>query len=139
MRGLLADVNVQGHLPWLIALLKSIDLWAILIEEGIRFETFADHGLPPRLDDRTLWQFCQSNGWLLFTNDKNNDDPDSLQATMTDTWRVGHLPVLTLSNQGKFVRDREYANRVAGQIAEILIDLRLGGPRDQPRIFVPIR
>jgi hypothetical protein len=138
MKGLLADVNVQGHLPWLERLIKSIDLWEILVGEGIRLATFADLGLDPGLDDRTLWQNCQQDGWVLFTNDKNNDGPDSLQATIDDLWEVGKLPVLTLSNQGRFVRDGVYAKRVAADIAELLVGIKSGDPLDRPRIFVPV-
>jgi hypothetical protein len=138
MQGLLADVNVQGHLSHLRHCLESMDLWDMLAGEGIRFETFADHNLPRDLDDRPLWNFCQSNGWVLFTNDKNNDDSDSLQATLDDSWKVGHLPVLTLSNQGKFVRDGLYTRQVASDTAELLLDIKLGGPLYRPRIFIPI-
>ncbi len=70
MRGLLADVNIQGHLAKIRYALEAIDLWDFLVAEQIRFETFVDHKLSPHLDDRRLWGFCQSNQLVLITNDK---------------------------------------------------------------------
>ena len=39
MRGLLADVNVQGHLRYLRRLLEDLDLWAVLQELNLTFAT----------------------------------------------------------------------------------------------------
>jgi hypothetical protein len=139
MRGLLADVNVQGHLPYLRHLLEVLGLWIVLVELNIGLVTFRDLQLPLDLDDRRLWNRCQQDGWVLFTENRNNDGPDSLQATLTDSWQLGHLPVLTLSNKGKFERDRSYAERLATDVAEHLFGISLGQYRDQPRIYVPLK
>jgi uncharacterized protein (DUF433 family) len=42
MQGLLADVNVAGHLRYMSRLLKSLDLWPILADIGIRLMTLAE-------------------------------------------------------------------------------------------------
>ncbi len=137
MHGLLADENFQGHMPRLGQALRSLDLSDLLAEEAIRFESFRDHGLASGLDDRSLWNYCQDEGFVLLTYDKNNDGPNSLQATMEDSWIVGRLPVITVSNQNQFARDGAYAVRVASSIAEILFGGREGEVLDWPRIFVP--
>ena len=41
MRGLLADLNVQGHLAYLRHLLESLGLWPVLDAIGIELVTFA--------------------------------------------------------------------------------------------------
>lgn len=75
---------------------------------------------------------------MLFTENRNADGPDSLDATLADSWRTGHLPVLTLANKGKFYHSREYAERVASDVAELLLGIAVDGQyRDQPRIYVP--
>ncbi len=74
-----------------------------------------------------------------FTDNRNSDGPDSRQATLTVSWRLGQLPVLTLSNRDKFKRDRGYAERLAADVAELLFGMALGQDRDQPRIYVPFR
>jgi hypothetical protein len=137
MQGLLADVNVQGHLIYLRGLLRRLDLDAVLDEVGLQLKTFPDLGLPGGLDDRSLWAYCQGGGWVLFTENRNDDGPDSLQATLTDSWRSGHLPVLTLASKGRFERDLGYALRVAADVAEFLFGVAQGQYRDQPRLYVP--
>src|SRR5262245_32986237 len=102
MPGLLADVNVQGHLPYLVRLLEGLGLLEILVEMNIALVTFPDLGLDRRVKDRELWNYCQANRWVLFTENRNHEDKDSLNATLQDSWRAGHLPVLTLANKGKF-------------------------------------
>jgi hypothetical protein len=139
MQGLLADVNVQGHLPYLCVLLKKLDMWDVLVELDLRFATFRDLRLPRDLDDRSLWNRCQQDGWVLFTENRNQDGPGSLQATLLDSWQSPHLPVLTLSNKKRFECDREYALRVAIDVAELMFGIEQGQYCDQPRIYIPIR
>ena len=74
----------------------------------------------------------------MFTENRNDDGPDSLEATLKDSWRNGLLPVLTLSNKGKFERDRDYAERVATDVAELLYGIGNEQYRDQPRLYVPL-
>ncbi|HWG41803.1 MAG TPA: hypothetical protein VN688_03385 [Gemmataceae bacterium] len=137
MPGLLADVNIQGHLPYLHHLLEALDLWTVLAELKLTLVTFPDLNLPRDLDDRSLWNRCQQDGWVLFTENRNHDGPDSLQATLMDSWQPGCLPVLTLSNKGKFEHSRSYAEGVATDVAELLFDIAHGQSRDQSRIYVP--
>jgi len=137
MRGLLADVNVQGHMGYLRFLLTHLDLWPVLEELKIELVTFGDLALPRDLDDRSIWNRCQQDGWLLFTENRNDDGNDSLHATLTDSWRVGHLPVLTLANKNHFEHRRAYAEQVAVDVAELVFGVCHGEYRDQPRIYVP--
>src|SRR5688572_23512831 len=99
MRGLLADVNVQGQLPYVRRLLVVLDLWDILAAERVALATFRDVNLPLELNDRAIWQFCQAEEWVLLTDNRNEEGPDSLQATLADSWQAGCLPVLTISDK----------------------------------------
>jgi hypothetical protein len=137
MPGLLADVNVQGHLPYLTRLIDGLGLLAMLTEFGLMLATFPEIGLDRSLDDRSLWNYCQANGWVLFTDNRNHENESSLEATMLDSWHEGHLPVLTLANKGRFENSEAYATRVAEEVADLLIDAFYHEIRDQPRIFVP--
>lgn len=89
MQGLLADVNVQGHLTYLRQLLDALDILPILVETNVRLVTFSELGLPRDLDDRALWNRCQQDGWVLCTENRNHDGPDSLEATLNDSWQTG--------------------------------------------------
>jgi hypothetical protein len=86
MRGVLADENIWGHLPYLCQRLEALDEWEVVAPLALAFKTFADVGLNPGLDDRFLWNYCQAEGWVLFTDNRNSDDADSLQMTIADTW-----------------------------------------------------
>src|SRR5438105_307393 len=101
MQGLLADENIQGHLRYLRQLLEAQNLWCVLDELQVQLTTFAGLGLPRGVGDRHLWNYCQEHGWVLFTDNRNHDHEDSLNATLADSWQNGHLPVLTLANKGK--------------------------------------
>jgi hypothetical protein len=138
MPGLLADVNVQGHLPYLVRLIKEIGVLDLPTDIGITFETFPDRGLNPRMKDRALWNYCQANQLVLFTDNRNHEDGDSLNATIQDSWQEGHLPVLTLANKGRFERSESYATRVANDVANLLFSMLHENVRNQPRIFVPL-
>jgi hypothetical protein len=137
MKGLLADVNMQGHLPALHRLLTSIDLWPILAELGLSLSTFHESQIQADLDDRAVWNRCQSEGWVFFTDNRNQNVADSLEATLKDSWQIGHLPVITLASKRKFETDREYAVVVATDIAELLFGIVHGEYCDQSRIYVP--
>lgn len=137
MRGRLADVNVQGHAMFLRHLLQSLDLWSVLVELGLTFATLRDLELPRDLDDRALWNFCQRDGWVLFTANRDQDGHDSLQATLADSWSAGMLPVLTLANKVTFEQSREYGRRAAADVAELLFGIAQNEYRHQPRIYVP--
>lgn len=138
MHGLLADVNVQGHSIYLRQLLETLGLWSVLAELRLDFATFHDLQLPRNLDDRSLWNRCQQDGWVLFTENRNDEDENSLQATLADSWQMGCLPVLTLANKGRFEHSASYAKRVAEDIAELLFGIAHEEYRDQPRIYVPL-
>ena len=123
MQGLLADINLQGLLPALCQLLRSLDLWPILAELNVSFATFPEVGILTDLNDRAIWNRCQADGCVLWTENRNLDEEDSLQATLADSWRIGHLPVLTLARKPKFETNRDYAETVAADIAELLFGI----------------
>ncbi len=104
---------------------------------NILFATFDDIGIPPDLDDRSIWNMCQSEGWVLLTDNRNRDGADSLGMTLADSWQSGQLPVVTVSRKDRFAEDPDYAAHVAKEIADVLFGVVHGEYRDQPRIFVP--
>lgn len=80
---------------------------------------------------------CQRDGWVLLTDNRNDEGPTSLQATLDDAWRPGSLPILTLTDKQHFDRSGEYRERVAADVADILFGLKYGEYGDRDRIFVP--
>lgn len=85
-----------------------------------------------------MWRFRQENQWVLFPDNRNHEDDNSLNAAIQDSWCEGPLPVLTLANKGKFENSDIYAKRVAADVAELLVSAFVDEVRNQPRIFVPL-
>ena len=137
MRGLLVDVNVEGHLPYLLFRLEALQLRNFLSDIGIEFATFESVRIARDISDRDLWHRCQDLGWVLFAENRNH--ADSLEAVLTDSWREGCIPVITLSDKSTFERQRIYADRVATSIAEVLFAIKEEAKyRTEPRIWVPL-
>jgi hypothetical protein len=137
VRGLLADPNIAGHQRRIVNLLDRSGLLEILAELGTEFALLSDTGLPHDVDDRTLWEWCQREGWVLLTDNRNDDGATSLQATLDDAWKPGKLPILTLADKQQFDRSAVYRERVAADVADLLFGLKYGEYRDRDRIFVP--
>jgi hypothetical protein len=96
VRGLLADVNVEAHAQYLRGLFKSLGLSVILDDANLKVEIFSGLGIARDADDRFLWNYCQQNGWVFFTDNRNDDGPDSLKATLDECWHLGCLPVVRM-------------------------------------------
>ncbi|HET6882824.1 MAG TPA: hypothetical protein VFI31_21835 [Pirellulales bacterium] len=135
--GLLADANLVGHFAYLLHLLTKFGLLDIFEELSLGFANLGDLGLPADIDDRSLWNYCQQEGWLLFTENRNAIGIDSLQAVLADSWKPGDLPVITLANKLEFEHDAEYRERVASEVAELFFGISLGDYCDGSRIYVP--
>lgn len=105
---------------------------------GFEVEPFDALSLPVGTDDRTVWRRCRAEGWILRTDNRNDDGPDSLAATLRDEWRPGDRPVLPLGSKPRFDRDAEYRNRVAESVVQLLVDLaEPTAPPAEPCAFVP--
>ena len=135
MPGLLADVNADKYLDAVIAVCRSAawrDLWNDLDVRVVRFSTLA---LPANAPDSEIWHFCQREGLLLFTDNRNADREDSLQATIVANVTPTSLPVLTPGNSQQLLSDRGYAQRAAIRMMEILMDVDRF--RGTGRLFLP--
>lgn len=123
MPGLLADVNAEGQLKVLVSILQGEpwrDIWS---ELGMPVETFGRLELSDEIPDLDLWQICQSEHLLLITGNRNRAGDDSLESTIERWNQPESLPVLTLANPGRLMKDRDYAALTAERLLEKLIDL----------------
>lgn len=103
----------------------------------MHFVSIDEAGLPLDIDDRSLWQFCQQQGWVLFTANRNAAGTDSLQQTLDDSWQPGCLPLITLANKIEFEHSADYRQRAAVDVAELLFGVAMGDYCDESRIYVP--
>lgn len=137
VRGLMADANLTGHFRYLLRLLEKLDLAAVFAELSLQFLSIDEAGLPSDIDDRSLWQFCQHEGWVLYTANRNARGADSLQRTLDDSWQPGCLPLITLASKIEFEHSADYRQRVAADVAELLFGVAMGDYCDESRIYVP--
>ena len=135
MRGILADINVGKQRADVLAIWASDawrDLWTGL---GLVVEDFPGLGLSYDASDAVIWRTCQREGLVLVTGNRNRRGPDSLEAVIQDENQPDSLPVITLADADRVLRDRLYAERVAEGLFDYLI--RIDEVRGTGRIYVP--
>jgi hypothetical protein len=135
VEGILADVNVQGHVALLRRLWESepfAEIWAHL---NLPVVTLADVGLPEGASDAEVWWLCQERQLLLITANRNKDGEDSLEETIRKASSADCLPVVTFADADHFRRSKEYAERVAEKLLEKLLDIDTY--RGAGRLYVP--
>ncbi|MBW3541997.1 MAG: hypothetical protein KY476_17140 [Planctomycetes bacterium] len=79
MRGILADVNCEGQVSYLVALLRSgyrQDFWDSMNLEALRFK---DVALNSVANDVDVWNICQNEGLVLITGNRKEDESHSLE------------------------------------------------------------
>jgi hypothetical protein len=97
--------------------------------------SFADLGLPPGASDREVWEVCQREQVVLVTANRNDAGPESLESTIQHQNTPQSLPVFTLANDQRVLRDRQYAETVANRLIEALFDI--DSYRGTGRIYLP--
>jgi hypothetical protein len=135
VKGILADVNIEGHVRFLNRLMQTpsrAEIWTHL-NLAVRF--FPELGMDRTTPDRAVWQRCQQDGLVLITANRNEEGEESLEATVRALNTAASLPVFTLGDPDRVVADREYADRVADRILEYLFDIDMY--RGTGRLFVP--
>ena len=97
--------------------------------------SFADLGLHADASDRAVWEVCQREQVILLTANRNDAGPDSLEATLQQHNTPHSLPVFTLANDQRVLRDRLYAEAVADRLIEFLFDI--DSYRGTGRLYLP--
>ncbi len=135
MKGILADVHLSGPVNDLVREMQSepwAEFWKYL---GLALFHFDDVGLTPTSTDLEIWQRCQAEQLVLVTNNRNEDSPDSLEATIRQYNTPESLPVFTIGNLDSFRLSRAYAERVLKRLYEYLLDIE--SVRGTGRLFLP--
>jgi hypothetical protein len=135
VRGLLADVNCEGQFDCLRHAAESGErgeYWNFLELVALKV---ADVGLDAQSSDREIWRFCQDDQLVLITTNRNAKGPDSLQAVLDELNGPASLPVLTIADSKRLMRDRRYAEQAADRVLQYLFDM--DRYRGTGRLFVP--
>jgi len=123
VRAILSDINIQGHVNALYAVLLNTEWKEFWEPLSLPHLTFGDLGLHPRTSDADIWHLCQREQYVLITGNRNQDGPDSLEPTLRIANNPTCLPVLTLSNPGRLLHSREYAVRAAVRLLDYLLNI----------------
>jgi hypothetical protein len=135
VRGILADVNVEGHYQALLAVLQTEpwrDFWGPLNLAPLRF---ADVGLSPDDSDRVVWEVCQREGLVLVTGNRNAAGPDSLEVMIRTASTPHSLPVFTLASPDRVLNERSYTERAAVRMLDYLTEM--DRYRATGRLYIP--
>lgn len=114
---ILLDRDLEGHQEFLERGLRETG-WDQDLE--IEFKRLRDFGLPDNYPDRDIWRFVQQRRLWLITNNRNDEDETSLQATIERENTPDSLPVITTSDKEK-LRIAAYRQKAATSLVEIII------------------
>ena len=135
MKGILADVNIQGQASILLLVLQAEpwrEFWEAL---ALPMLTFADLSLPTSAPDAEIWQTCQDRELLLLTGNRNQDGPDSLEATIRARNTASSLPVLTIADPEAVRHSRTYAEQAVERLLAYLEEI--DNFRGTGRLYIP--
>jgi hypothetical protein len=131
----MADHDVEGQLQALLRVGLSpgwIDLW---IDASCQIESFERLALDDNATDAEIWKACKEHGIVLITGNRNAEGELSLEQTIRRLGTSQSLPVLTISDPGRVMNDRRYAEDIAAQVLDYLRDL--DKMRGAGRLFLP--
>lgn len=135
VNGVLADVNIEAHVDYLMALAQAAPWTDVWQELSLAYLRFADVGLEHDAPDVDIWECCQNGEYLLITSNRNSDGPDSLEATIRNRNADGSLPVLTIADPERLRRSRDYADEVVERFLTTLLDIET--LRGTGRLYLP--
>jgi hypothetical protein len=132
---LLADANITGHIARLMSRMRS-EQWREFCDFlQLSCLDFQDLGLHPADTDAQVWHCCQLHEVLLLTNNRNDDGPDSLEATIRLHNTSQSVPVFTIADADKILSVHEYADRVIDTLLTYLFDI--ANLRGTGRLYLP--
>jgi hypothetical protein len=135
MKGLLADINIQGHVLILLQVWQSAAWREVWDSLALDVYVFNRLGLPRDTSDARVWQECQARQLVLITANRNAEGPDSLESTLRTQNTPASLPVMTVANARRVQLEAAYASRVAVKLLEHFLDIDRF--RGTGRLFVP--
>jgi hypothetical protein len=130
----LADNDVTGAVNAIRHVLESSEWRSYTKLVGVEFTCFEDLGLPRSALDRAVWQPVQGVDAVLITANRAGD-ADSLDAVIRELSGPNSMPVLTLADPTRLVRDRTYAEACAMRLLDYLD--RIESLRGTGRLFLP--
>jgi hypothetical protein len=135
VKGILADVNIQGQVDLLVTLMQAAP-WKLFWDDlRLQYFHFSGVGLPHDSPDSKVWDVCQEKELVLITDNRNEDDLHSLESTIRSRNTPVSLPIVTIANIPRLARSQDYAERVIDRLLDFL--MRIDSLRGAGRLYVP--
>jgi hypothetical protein len=131
---ILADNDVEGAVAALRRILELAEWAAFSAMLDLRFIEFADAGLARDTSDPLVWHTRQELGAVLITGNRASGDA-SLEHTIREHTGADSLPVLTIGDPQRVVRDPAYARECAISLLDVLDRIEM--LRGTGRLFIP--
>ena len=132
---LLLDENIDGYADYLTRHLFSPTWNDISSSLGVSIAIFEQVGLAKGTPDERIWQFCQDQQLYLLTDNRNDDEPDSLESMIRTRNLPTSLPVFTISDNHRLRTEREYVEALITKLLEYLMDA--DNLRGVGRLYLP--
>jgi hypothetical protein len=131
---ILADNDVGGAVAALRRILESVEWATFSVMLDLRFIEFTDVGLARDASDPLVWHTCQEVGAVLITGNRASGD-SSLEHTIREQAGADSLPVVTIGDPQRVIRDPAYAQECAISLLDVLDRIEM--LRGTRRLFIP--
>ncbi len=131
---ILGDNDVGGAVMALRHVLESEEWAEFTAVLDLHFVEFEDVGLARDASDRIVWCTCQEVGAVLVTGNRASG-VESLEQTIQDQAKANSLPVVTIGDPQRVVRDQTYARECAISLLDLLD--RIETLHGTGRLFIP--
>jgi hypothetical protein len=131
---ILVDNDVGGAVGAFRRILESEEWSEYSATLDLRFLEFADVGLARNASDHMVWQMCQAIRAVLITGNRASG-AESLEQTIRDHATTDSLPVVTIGDLQRAVREQAYARACAISLLDLLE--RIETLRGTQRLFIP--
>jgi hypothetical protein len=116
-----SDNDVRGAVSALRQILESDDWTDVSKSLEIQFVQLADVGLATDSPDREILIACQARDMILLTGNRTRaDQTESLDYVIEELSDNDSLPVITVANRDRIVRDPNYALECAFRLLDYL-------------------
>jgi hypothetical protein len=131
---ILTDNDVVGAVRALRRILESPGWVDMMVTLELQFIELKDVALPIDAPDGAVWQKSQDLGALLITGNRSSG-AGSLDQTIAEQAGPESLPVLTIGDPRRVVRDAVYAQECAISLLDFIE--RIETLRGTGRLFIP--
>lgn len=131
---IVADNDVGGIVAALRLILESSSWRDYFDLLQLTFVEFDELGLLPTAPDHDVWATCQRVDAVLVTGNRSGGR-HSLDEVIQEFGTESSLPVITLSDPRRIMRDRLYAEYAAAKLVDYLE--RIESLRGTGRLFIP--